>query len=321
MGDNSKIAWTDATWSPIVGCTKVSEGCRNCYAFSLHEKRHKAFQEGKLQNIPQYAQPFNKIQLLEDRLQQPLKWKRPRKIFVNSLSDLFHPDVPFEFIDKVFAVMGRSQHHIFQILTKRPERMLEYFQSDRYQRILFESYKLNIKVRPEMMGAGIDDPKGWGNGKPAWGFSHVWLGVTAENQEQADKRIPILRQVPAAIRFLSIEPMLGPIDLLKFHYHEGDSLEMRLPFDLVICGGESGPNARPLHPDNVRSLRDQCVAAGVKFFFKQWGEWTSVYPQGRNLAHVEEIYRHGMTFYRTGTKHNGSLLDGREWKELPEVAQ
>jgi protein gp37 len=260
MGDKSKISWTDATWNPVVGCTKVSEGCKNCYAERDHNKRHKAFQEGKLQNVPQYAKPFNQVQLIDSRLDQPCRWKRPRKIFVNSQSDLFHPDVPFEFIDKVFAIMALSKQHTFQVLTKRPERALEYFKG--YEdRIGKELDKLWYDIT--FYDSTNGDKFNW---KPVFPLRNVWFGVTAENQEQADKRIPILLQIPAWIHFVSFEPLLGPIKLknewvcrckldelpeaekkpvygLK-EIFERDLLQPVKGIDWVICGGESGSKAR-----------------------------------------------------------------------------
>lgn len=259
MGDKTKIQWADATWNPVVGCTKVSEGCRNCYAFDLHNMRYKAKLEGK-QLPEQYAKPFSEIQLFPERLEQPLRWKRPRRIFVNSLSDLFHQEVPFEFIRAVWATMALAYQHTFQVLTKRPERALEFF--------------------------------GWMRGQE-WrveeSLPNVWFGVTVENQQAADERIPLLLQTTAAVRWLSCEPLLGAIDLHHIQVNSStaiDSLrgirhvveykEHKFPHTMinwVVVGGESGSKARPMHPEWARSLRDQCQAAGVPFFFKQWGEW------------------------------------------------
>jgi len=211
---------------------------------------------------------------------------------VCSMGDLFHEDVPYEWIDKIFAVMGRCQHHTFQVLTKRPRRMAEYLAADRYQHILNEAYKLNVPDRG--MGQGIsnqNDMRWWPN---------VHLGVTAENQKQADLRIPILLQIPAAVHFVSIEPMLGPVDIRPYLPYEIDSggfdpqgfpisLGTRLGLNWVIVGAETGPGARTMDLNWARSVRDQCHAAGVAYFFKKDS-------QGRHT------------------------LDGRVWEQFPEVS-
>ena len=311
------IEWTDTVWNPVTGCNKVSEGCRNCYAFTLHDVRHKAFTEGK--KLPrQYAKPFSEIQLFPGRLLEPLRWKKPRRVFVNSMSDLFHENVPFEFIEKVFAIMEEAYWHTFQVLTKRPERMLE-----------FMTWYLN-RCSDEGVGYRHESPK------------NVWLGVSVENQRAADERIPLLLQTPAAVRFLSCEPLLGPLDLREWlHVHNRMCYDDPGPghgspflvcdevnrIDWIIVGGESGPNARPMHPDWVRSLRDQCQAACVPFFFKQHGEWIE-FQEATNPGRVPHStlvkaafhrFEDGTEMLRVGNKHAGRLLDGREWNEIPNV--
>lgn len=307
MGEKSAIAWTDATWNPVTGCTKVSPGCKNCYAEPMAKRLKRMVPEKK------YRNEF-KITCHPESLNEPLKWKKPQKIFVCSMGDLFHEDVPDSFLIDVFNVMAEAKHHTFQVLTKRPERMLDF--------ILGTS------------GAGA-------NNEP---LPNVWLGVTAENQEQADKRIPLLLQTPAAVRFVSIEPMLGGIEVINGKANrwsvptqadsEGRGIEWTdpgekyLPLDWVIVGGESGPGARPMHPDWVRSLRDQCKAAGVPFFFKQWGEWITEEIEGnsfelKDLKHNQQIGKgmkaHTMSLYtRVGKAKAGSLLDGKEYKEVPK---
>lgn len=324
----SNIEWTDRSWNPVVGCTKISEGCRNCYAFNLHNSRHKAYQEGKLQHIPQYSKPFDDVQLLPERLISPLRWKKPQKIFVNSMSDLFHEDVPFEFIDKVFSVMALAQQHTFQILTKRPERMLEFMKRTEWRE-----------------SVGLAD----------WPLSNVWLGVSVENQQAADKRIPLLLETPATVRFLSCEPLLGEVNLKQIDLgikkthgygnrriiwdaltgweHQFDPMlkNQEIPrsslsgpdrkIHWVIVGGESGPKARPMHPNWARSLRDQCEAAEVPFFFKQWGEWAQVHE----LRSGEPGIR-GKLWYnfdpdtsvcRVGRRSAGRLLDGVLYEQFP----
>lgn len=263
----TKIEWSTHVWNPVTGCSPVSEGCRNCYARRMAQRL-----KGRC-GYPS-DDPF-RVTLRPERLEEPFKWKKPRRVFVNSMGDIFHEDVPYEFLDRVFAVMGRSQHHVFLLLTKRPDRMQAYLKAGRYEQILDIAYNLNF--RPEGMGMGISNPKNM-----QW-WPNVWLGVTAENQQAADERIPILLQIPAAVRFVSCEPLLGPIDLrhIQTDVVEIDSLtgdhgvyrplagvsEKKLNW--VIVGGETGPGARPMNPDWVRSLRDQCQAAGVPFFMKQ----------------------------------------------------
>jgi protein gp37 len=281
----TKIEWTDQTWNPVTGCTKISEGCAHCYA-----KRMSKRLAGRC-GYPEAPHNFD-VTLHPDRLDEPLRWRKPRRVFVCSMGDLFHEDVPFGFIRRVFWTMWHwSSIHIYQILTKRPHIMLSFF--DYLQ--------------------GTD-------GGDLIGLPNVWLGVTAENQEQADKRIPILLQIPAAVRFVSVEPMLGPADLSEWINPQGatarDDPARYSLLDWVICGGESGPGARPMHPDWARSLRDQCQMAGVPFFFKQWGECA---PYGGPGASVK--WSDGATMLRIGKKAAGRLLDGREWDEMPALGQ
>lgn len=297
----TRIEWTEYSWNPITGCTPISEGCQNCYAQRMAKR---------LAGRCGYPadDPF-RVTLHPDKLNEPLKWKKPRRVFVCSMSDLFHEDVPFEFIDYMFAVMGRSQQHTFLLLTKRPERMREYLQAGRYQEILHIAYKLNF--RPEGLGKGIDNP----NDMRWW--PNVWLGVTAENQQRADERIPILLQIPAAVRFVSVEPMLGPVDLSKWlggtwycetcectvdpefvpfseiHYPCENYLDFIPGIDWVICGSESGPNHRKTKIEWIRDLREQCISANVPFFLKQ------MEINGRMVKMPE--------------------LDGKIWDQFPEV--
>jgi protein gp37 len=267
------IEWTDATWNPTVGCSKVSAGCKHCYANVLHDKRHKAHQEGK--QVPaQYAKPFTELQLIEDRLTDPLHWKKPRRVFVNSVSDLFHEDVPDEFICEVFKVMGQAKQHTFQVLTKRAERM------QRFMREQTNAHAIHMLGDSEF--------------SVQWPYLNVWLIVSVENQKAADERIPFLLQTPASVRGLSLEPLLEEVNLNKVAYHQGygtswiDCLAGRKysitpgagsgdpwsecsRIDWVIVGGESGPNARPFRLDWAKCLRDQCKEASVKYFLKQFG--------------------------------------------------
>lgn len=241
MADGSAIEWTDATWNPVTGCTKLSRGCDNCYAERFAERFR------GVEGHP-FASGFD-LTIRPERLEQPLMWRRSRMIFVNSMSDLFHKQVPGAFVDRVFDTMEAADWHVFQVLTKRSSLMRDY---------LLRRY-----------GAG-------------GGPSHIWCGVSVE-EHQVTSRIAHLRAAPASVRFLSLEPLLGPLgplDLTGIHW--------------VIVGGESGPRARPMALDWAREIRDQCLEQGVPFFFKQWG---GIRP-----------------------KSGGRLLDGRAWDGLPTVA-
>ena len=287
MSDKTRIEWTDATWNPVTGCTKVSSGCKHCYA-----ERDWA----RLSANPKtryYGRDFTDVKCHADVLDLPLRWRRPRRIFVNSMSDLFHPAVPIQFLEDVMTTMELARHHTFQVLTKRPTEML-----DALQRI------------------ATPVP------------SNVWLGVSVEDQATADERIPLLLQTPTAVRWISAEPLLGPISLrVPFDGVRVDAALGASPgiprLDWVVCGGESGPKARPMHPSWPRSLRDQCQAAGVPFLFKQWGEWQTI-----NDMSLEAIYRtpgtapgdrfsDGTELYRCDKKSAGRLLDGVEHNGYP----
>lgn len=235
MADKSAIEWTETTWNPVTGCDPVSPGCAHCYAKTFAER---------WRGIPDhpYEQGFD-LQLWPERLQHPLKWARPRMIFVNSLSDLFHEDVPVDYIQKIFDVMGQAHHHTFQILTKR-ERLAE--------------------LAPEL----------------PW-HPNVWMGVSVENRRFVH-RADYLRDVPSAVRFVSAEPLLGPLDDLDLS-----------GIGWLIAGGESGPRHRPVRTEWLRDLRDRCVESGLPYFFKQWGG--------------------------SRPKSGGRLLDGRTWDEMPQA--
>ncbi len=238
MADGSAIEWTDATWNPVTGCTKISRGCDNCYAERFAER---------FRGVP--GHPFTTgfdLTLRPERLEQPLIWRRSRMIFVNSMSDLFHKEIPRTFVDRVFDTMERATWHKFQVLTKRSSLMRDYLRR-RY---------------------------GERRGPP-----HIWCGVSVEDG-RAKSRIAHLRDAPAGVRFLSIEPLIGPVGAVNLN-----------GIDWVIVGGESGPGARPAQPEWVREVRDQCVNSSVVFFFKQWG---GLRP-----------------------KSGGRLLDGREWDQFP----
>jgi protein gp37 len=239
----TKIEWATDVWNPTVGCTKVSAGCKNCYAERIFERFHP-------------DEKFSNVKCYPERLDQPTHWRNPRKVFVDSMSDLFHEDVPFEFIDKVFAVMALVSKHTYMILTKRPERMLKYL-NDPYR---FSSVEASADIYlQEKVGLGTFlDPR-------EWPLPNVWLGVSVENQAMADERILLLLQTPAKLRFVSVEPMLGLIDISKYLEFDYSSPKVRW----VICGCESGPRARPMEMDWVRSLHDQCKLNSRFFFLKQ----------------------------------------------------
>jgi protein gp37 len=277
----------------------------------------------------------------EDALLKPLRWKKPRRIFVNSMSDLFHPGVPDEWIDKVFAVMALTPHHTYQVLTKRPDRMRAYFANpNTWGRI----FGLAETLKPsELYNGNVYSAKYAVTGK---GFlPNVWLGVSVEDQSAADARIPDLLATPAAVRFLSMEPLLRPVDLRPYLWasaslsgseypmmngpRRGEAIAPADRLHWVIVGGESGPNARPMHPDWVRSIRDQCAEAGVPWFFKQWGEWEprhnwnhhimrAIMPDGSicpDDAVPQDVGAHRMA--RVGKKAAGNHLDGVQHLAFP----
>lgn len=250
MSDETKIAWADATWCWVRGCTPHSSGCRECYARRMAARFSDGPANGKralwghtfaTRTKDNRGKWTGKVALIPEKLELPLRWKKPRRIFVNSTSDTFHPLVSFDDITRGFSVMAQCSQHAFLALTKRAGRMREWFEWMR---------KMNNEG--QYVGAGLVGAE--------WPLPNVWLGVTTENQNRADERVPELLRCPAAVRFLSIEPMLGPVDLHQLHCSF---------VGWVICGCESGPNARLMDLDWVRSIRDQCVEAGVPFFFKQ----------------------------------------------------
>lgn len=302
MSDKSHIEWTDATWNPIVGCSIVSPGCTNCYAMKLAGRR--------LKNTPKYngltqgskSGPVwnGQVRLWEKALLDPLHWRKGRKIFVNSEGDLFHESIPDEWIDRAFAVMALCERHTFQILTKRADRIKSYI--NRWFMRLAESNQIfPHPAGPTKINAMFD----WAVMPSV--LPNVWLGVSTERQQEADERILELQQTPAAVRFVSAEPLLGPIDFDR----GGFSLILPLKspsgkkypcIDWVIVGGESGPGARRMDARWVSDIRDQCAMDGVPFFFKQWG------------AHDP------FTHDRVGKKSAGRLLDGKEYSEFPRVS-
>lgn len=303
----SKIEWTDETWNPITGCSVVSPGCTNCYAMRQAGTR--------LKNMPQYEgltlldakKPVwnGKLRFNESALDKPSGWRKPRRIFVNSMGDLFHENVPHDILDKIWMVMALNRHHTFQILTKRPELARAYLG----------------RGQPEVVSDIYTVAHG--TKECPWPLPNVWLGVSVENQMMAERRIPLLLDTPAAIRWISAEPLLGnlyleasevPVDTTGDG--ESDDCEtmnlLALGLDWVVTGGESGPDARPMNPIWALSLRDQCVRNGVAFNFKQWGEWV---PAPAIDPHVkpsrEYTFDSGWPrMFRVGKKAAGRLLDG-----------
>jgi protein gp37 len=314
VADRSHIEWTQATWNPLVGCTKVSPGCDHCYAETLVNRfagTSKAF-----------PHRFEVVTLRDDRmLTQPLRWKRPRKVFVNSLSDLFHVAVPDQAIARVFAVMAAAQQHTFQLLTKRHARMRSLLSDDWFRRTVEELAAEHDR------GDGVHF---------AWPLNNLWLGVSVEDQHWADIRIPALLDTPAAVRWISAEPLLGPIDISNYV----DMLWYREVLDWVVVGGESGKDARPMHPQWARDIRDQCAAAGVPFLFKQWGEWAPgasgsdildrpsrvamVNTSGQRVPILDAALSHVAPEWalmsRLGKKAAGRRLDGRTHDAYPTAA-
>ncbi len=294
MGDKTGIAWTDATWNPLRGCSRVSTGCENCYAETMASRFSG---EGQAyERLTSGGKWTGMIRLVPKMLLQPLRWQRPRKIFVNSMSDLFHPNVPFVYIAAVFGVMAAAERHTFQVLTKRPGRMLRFFEWLEEQEPgnpRLEVCWQALKEEVERVGDGgpmhtkyAGDPEG------PWPLPNVWLGVTAENQFSADNRIPMLQQAPAAVRWVSIEPMVGLAGLREYvggqrgcagehhgsgapgcpkelHHHHDDRCAPAL--DWVVVGGESGPGARPMDIAWVEDIVSQCKASGTPVFVKQLG--------------------------------------------------
>lgn len=254
MGQRTSIEWTEVTWNPTTGCTPVSAGCDNCYADALSRRLLSKVYTARLPVVntsPNRADPFA-VRLWPERLRQPARWRTPRLVFVNSMSDLFHRDVPLAFLRESFRVMLDVDRHTYQILTKRPARAARF-----------------VREHPSLFG---------GRGLPP----HIWIGTSAESQEVA-YRIRHLQSIPAAVRFLSCEPLIGPLSL--------GQIWKTCEIHWVIVGGESGPVRRPMQAHWVRSIRDECRTAGVAFFFKQWGGRTP--------------------------KAGGRRLDGREWSEFP----
>lgn len=285
MSDGTTIEWTEATWNPITGCSVTSPGCTNCYAMKLAGTRLRNHPSRAGLTAESKAGPVwtGEVRFNEQWIDQPLRWQRPRMIFVCAHGDLFHESVPDEWIDRVFAVMALCPQHTFQVLTKRSARMREYCEDKADLR-----ERIGEQVLTLPLPKGGFEPIDWDDPDRkaelnVWPLPNVWLGVSAENQHWLMQRACDLVETPAAVRWLSCEPLLGQLDVEPFVKPVSDwsngwmnDYPFRYPqhrIDWIVVGGESGPGARPMHPDWARSLRDQCAAAGVPFFFKQWGNW------------------------------------------------
>lgn len=354
-----KIDWLNMpgykgeTWNPIIGCSRISEGCEDCYAekmarrlsaIALSKSDDEYFDVSGIGNyslVTLNGKWNGKTRLVPNALEKPLKWRKPRMIFVCSMSDLFHENTPFEWIDKVFDVMVTNPDHLYLLLTKRPERALEYYKwaGKQVKDAGFDSYPSQSDNLLDYISE----------------IPFIWLGVSVENQEQADKRIPLLLQIPAALRFISCEPLIGPVDLSQIRllpprecithnilngipydwdyeqYFPENRIEPTIQW--VIAGGESGPKARPMHPDWVRSIRDQCEGTDVPFFFKQWGQWVDFdhCPDHlkKNCGPSDGYQSHSWyhqkgdrslnRMYRVGSHQSGSQLDGKHYKIFPKI--
>lgn len=338
-----KIGWLNIpgyipqTWNPVIGCSHTSPGCDNCYAEKMaYRLMHMPFTDyyqfvladngkedpEKFYNLPKWN---GETHFVKSQIHKPIKWKKHRTIFVCSMGDLFHESVKYEWIEKVMNIIEMSPEHIFIILTKRPERAVEFFK-------IYEKRPMRCEI-----ANGV---------KITWPFSNLWFIATAENQEELNRRAPYLFKIPAAKRGISIEPMLGPISMQQYYFSDkdGNYTFKHVPesgrtkwidlLDWVIVGGETGPKARPMHPDWVRSIRDQCQAANVPFFFKQWGEWIcresgdvpmnkSMFLPEDGIMEVEDFTfdefreRNVRIMVKVGRKAAGNLLDGKQHHNWP----
>jgi protein gp37 len=365
MADNTGIEWTDATWNPITGCSVVSPGCKHCYAMKLAGTRlqHHPSRAGLTVDTPSGPVWNGEVRFNEQWINEPLRWSRPRRIFVCAHGDLFHENVPESWIDQVFAVMALAPQHTFQVLTKRPKRMRDYLMSR------------NGMGNAELCRAINHIPRNLGSrhGALEMPLPNVWLGVSAEDQARADERIPVLLDTPAALRWISGEPLLGRMDLARWlaidwqcsvcreffsgrhqptcprcnalggwtgshrfngrHYPRGAIAPSQrgTGLDWGVVGGESGPNARPMHPDWARDLRDQFTRARVPFLFKQWGEWVNPAELWADLPELVAVQRDAakgdnsrlhlfpdlQQMVRVGKRQAGRHLDGILHDEYP----
>lgn len=377
----SKIEWTQKTWNPVIGCSMVSEGCKNCYAarmafrLSFNPKMSRDYQGLTRKTSGGLIQWTGKINFRENKLLEPCERLIPTTYFVNSMSDLFHPDIAFDVIAKIFAVMSLCPQHTFQVLTKHPDRALEYFTWDADGAYSKETAEVIVCTEPhlfhriEIIGKEPDKfpaivsnellphliAAGWHWASYAegdkrldtegdWPLPNVWMGTSVENQAAAELRIPFLIEVPAAVRFLSCEPLLGPLDISDWfypasfvgmevsNYEETKFSNLQQSIHWVIVGGESGPGARPMHQDWPLSIRGQCRNAEIPFFFKQWGEYlpdaqaTHEFYGNMSDADADNTYRlyppahmpgKKEGYYKLGKKKAGNKLDGVVHQAFP----
>jgi protein gp37 len=374
MSTATKIEWTDTTWNPVTGCDRISDGCDNCYALAL-AKRLKAMGSPKYQvdGDPRTSGPGFGVTVHDSAMLEPLSWRVPRRVFVNSMSDLGHAGVGRLATARIWAVMALTARHQFQVLTKRPKRLATLLGDPTFVREVAQHATDIISHTPPHLGRWRLDLGGQrlagdsshGGGwsietnhdtdsaigdtlwLPPWPLPNVWVGVSVETQKYADTRIPALLRTPAAVRFLSCEPLLNEVDISEYLDGEcgecmstgeignddlacsGCAGERQRPrLDWVIAGGESGsPQARPMDPEWVRSLRDQCQAANVAFFFKQWGHWAPAgwgldmarHHIGREVLIGQPVddMGHRQVMRRLGKNRAGRELDGRTWDEYP----
>lgn len=343
MADSTKIEWTDATWNPIRGCSmaKGSElgGCLNCYAAreAVRYTGEGMPYEGLARMTANGPRWTGRIRVLDDadHLLHPLRWQRPRLVFVNSMSDLFHETLPFDVVDKIVAVMAVGKRHTFQVLTKRPERMAAYLNDPGRRVKVLEAVRALDLVNPATSST-------W------WPLPNVWWGVSCEDDRTLAARMPyVIRALPnMAVAWLSAEPLLGPLNgLHTWLPHERDTSQTRTEWypglSWVVAGGESGPGARPMNPDWARGIRDSCRAAGVPFLFKQWGAWRPPVPgeaydtlPGRagnppaflvamdGTVHCTDAAAgaDALAMLQVGKKAAGRLLDGETWDQYPAGA-
>jgi protein gp37 len=326
------ISWTDETWNPIRGCSRVSEGCRNCYAEALAARFSNLGQPYQGLAIMRSDGPHwtGEVAFADRHLEDPIRWRNPRRVFVNSMSDLFHEKVEEEWIEEIFAVMAVAKRHTFQILTKRPERMRQFCDDttdegiQRWACIEGRAQRLYAKLHPKEkdvdLWLAVHSP-----------LENVWLGVSVEDQKTADERIPLLLETQAAVRWVSYEPALGPVSIPYFLRTVSTAYAHLPSLDWLVCGGESGPNARPMHPNWARSVRDQCASASVPFHFKQWGEWVApeqcpcaLHSSGAH-DYVSDGREHSpgcpnqkQCVVRVGKRLAGDRLDGRRHQDFPK---
>lgn len=321
MSDKTKIEWTDATWNIVTGCSVVSPGCEHCYAMKLAGTRLKHDPSRAGLTVTTAAGPVwnGEVRFNAKWLDQPLRWQRARRIFVCAHGDLFHESVPDAWLDQVFAVMALAPQHTFQVLTKRADRMFRYLSDDSQARRDGRGTAV-LSLNPNQPLESLP-----------WPLPNVWLGVSVENQAAADERVPLLLQAPATVRWISAEPLLGPVflnriiiaakgwqDVLSGWRDCKDYPGRENTIDWVVVGGESGKGARPMHPEWARSLRDQCAAAGVPLLCKQWGAWApsdnwlddQVIPSG-TLHYLDSTNDDRNAMWLVGKKAAGRHLDGQ----------